>query len=45
MGGEGEGWGKRVDESRQNELFDRGAMGFSTGEVWRVKGVRVGMRG
>jgi hypothetical protein len=45
MGGEGEVWGKRVDESRQNQLFDRRAMGFSTGEVWRVKGVRVGMRG
>jgi hypothetical protein len=37
MGGKDEGWGKRVGERR--------AMGFSTGEGWRVKGERVGMRG
>jgi hypothetical protein len=34
-----------VCESEQNELLERGAMGFSTGEGWRVKGVIVGMRG
>jgi hypothetical protein len=34
-----------VGEKRQNELLERGAMGFSTGEGWRVKGVTVGMRG
>jgi hypothetical protein len=45
MGGEGEGWGKSVGERGQNVLLDRGAMGFSTGERWRVKGVRVGMGG
>jgi hypothetical protein len=39
------GWGKRVGEKRQNELLERGAMGFSTGERGRVKGVRVEMRG
>jgi hypothetical protein len=44
MGGEGEGWGKRVGEKGQNELL-KGAMVFSTGEGWRVIGVRVGMRG
>jgi hypothetical protein len=37
MGGEGEGWEKRVGE--------RGSMGFSTREGWRVKGLRVGMKG
>jgi hypothetical protein len=42
---EGEGWGKRVGEKGQNELLERGAMGFSTEEGWRVKGVRVGMKG
>jgi hypothetical protein len=45
MGGEGEDWGKRFGERGQKELLERGAMGFSTGEGWRVKGVRVGMRG
>jgi hypothetical protein len=45
MGGEGEGWGKRMGERGQKELLERGAMGFSTREGWRVKGVRVGMRG
>jgi hypothetical protein len=45
MGGEGEDWGKRVGEKGQNELLDRGGMGFSTGEGWRVKRVRVGIRG
>jgi hypothetical protein len=45
MGGEGEGWGKIVCERGQNKLWDRGTMGFSTGEGWRMKGVRVGMRG
>jgi hypothetical protein len=34
-----------VGERGQNELLYRGVMGFSTGEAWRVKGVRVGMRG
>jgi hypothetical protein len=29
MGGGGEVWGKRVDEKGQNELLERGAMGFS----------------
>jgi hypothetical protein len=32
-----------VDETGQNELL-KGAMGFSTGELGRVKGVSVGMR-
>jgi hypothetical protein len=45
MGGEGEGLGKRVGEKGQNELLERRAMGFSTGEGWGVKRVRVGMRG
>jgi hypothetical protein len=45
MGGEGEDWGKRFGERGQKELLERGAMGFSTGKGWRVKGVRVGMRG
>jgi hypothetical protein len=45
MGREGEGWQKRVGERGQNKLWDRGAMGFSTGVGWRVKGVREGMRG
>jgi hypothetical protein len=38
------GWGKRVGERGQNDLLDKGAMSFSTGEGWRVKGLRVGMR-
>jgi hypothetical protein len=38
MGGEGEGWGKKVAEKKQNELFGRGAMDFSIGEGGRVKG-------
>jgi hypothetical protein len=29
----------------QNKLLDKGAMGFSTVEGWRVKGLKVGMRG
>jgi hypothetical protein len=45
MGGEGEGWGKRVVEKGQKDLLEREAIGFSTGEGGRVKGVRVGMRG
>jgi hypothetical protein len=45
IGGEGVGWRNRVGEQEQNELLKRGAMGFSTGEGWRVKRVRVGMRG
>jgi hypothetical protein len=45
VGGEGEGWGKRVPERGKNELLERGAISFSTREGWRVKGVRVGMRG
>jgi hypothetical protein len=45
MGLKGEGWGKRVGEKGQNELLQRGAMAFRTGEGGRVKGVRVGMRG
>jgi hypothetical protein len=44
MGGEGEGWGKRVVEKGKNKLFGRQAMNFSTGEGGRVKGIRVGMR-
>jgi hypothetical protein len=45
MGEEGEGWGKRVGKRGQNELLDRGAMGFSIGEEWRVKGMRARMIG
>jgi hypothetical protein len=45
MGGDGEGWGKRVCERAQNKLWDREAVGLSTGEGWRVKGLRVEMRG
>jgi hypothetical protein len=30
-----------VGQRGQNELLERGAMGYSTGEGWRVKGVRV----
>jgi hypothetical protein len=45
MGGNIEGWGKRGAERGQNKLWDRGAMDFSTGDGWRVKGVRVGIRG
>jgi hypothetical protein len=45
MGGESEDLGKRVGERGKNELLERGAMGFSTREGWRVKGVRVEMRG
>jgi hypothetical protein len=33
-----------MGERGQNEL-ERGAMGFGIGKEWRVKGVRVGMRG
>jgi hypothetical protein len=44
MGGEGEGWKKREGEKRQNDLLERRAVSFSTGEGCRVKGVRVGMR-
>jgi hypothetical protein len=43
-GGDSEGCGKRVGERGQNELLERGAMGFSTGEGGRVKGMRVGLR-
>jgi hypothetical protein len=43
--GDGDNWGKRVGEEVQNELLERGAMGFRTGEGGRVKGMRVGMRG
>jgi hypothetical protein len=32
------GLGKRVGEKGQNELLERGAMGFSIGEEGRVKG-------
>jgi hypothetical protein len=35
MGGEGECWGKRVSEKGQ-EVLERGAMDFCTGEGWRV---------
>jgi hypothetical protein len=43
---EGNVWtGGRLGERGQNKLLDRGAMGFSTGEGWREKGVRVRMRG
>jgi hypothetical protein len=45
MRGESEGCGKRVSERMQNVLLGRGAMCFSTEEGWRVKGMRVGMRG
>jgi hypothetical protein len=45
MGGKSEGWGKRMGKRGQNKLLDRGTMGFSTGEVWRVKRVRIGMSG
>jgi hypothetical protein len=38
MGGEGEGWEKRVSEKGQNELLERGAMGFGTGDAQRVRG-------
>jgi hypothetical protein len=34
-----------VVERGQNKLLGREAMGFSTGEGWRVKVVRVEMRG
>jgi hypothetical protein len=34
-----------VGEKGQSKLLERVAMGFSTGEGGRVKGVRVGMRG
>jgi hypothetical protein len=34
-----------VGERGKNKLWDRRAMGFNTGEGWRVKGMRVGMRG
>jgi hypothetical protein len=44
MGGEGEGWGKRVGEKGQNELLGKRAMDFSTGEGGRVKGIRIRMR-
>jgi hypothetical protein len=44
MGGESEFWWKRVCERGQNVLLERGAMGFSTREGWRVKMVSVGMR-
>jgi hypothetical protein len=44
MGGEVEGWGKRVGEKGQNMLLKRGAMDFSTQEGGRVKTVRIGMR-
>jgi hypothetical protein len=37
--------GREWLRGRQNKLWDRGAMGFSTGEGWRVKRMRVGMRG
>jgi hypothetical protein len=43
--GESEDWRKRVGERGKNELLGKGAMGFSTRERRRVKGVRVGMRG
>jgi hypothetical protein len=43
MGGEGEGWGKSVGEKGQNKLLERGAMGFSTREGWRMNRVRVVM--
>jgi hypothetical protein len=32
MGGEDEGWGKRVGKRGQKELLERQAIGFSTGE-------------
>jgi hypothetical protein len=32
MRGKGDVWGKIVGEKRQNELLERGTMGFSTGE-------------
>jgi hypothetical protein len=44
MGGESEGWGKRVGEKGQKELLGMGAMDFSTREGGRVKRIRVGMR-
>jgi hypothetical protein len=44
MGGEGEGWGKKVCEKGQNKLLGRGVMDFSTGEGGRVKRIKVGMR-
>jgi hypothetical protein len=37
MGGEGEGWRKRVDEKGQNEFLERGAMGFNSGDGGRVE--------
>jgi hypothetical protein len=37
--------GEIVGERGQNELLEKWAMGFSTGEGWRVKGERIGMRG
>jgi hypothetical protein len=45
MRGEYDGWRKRVGERQQNELLKRRAMGFSTEEGGRVKGMSVGMRG
>jgi hypothetical protein len=32
MGGEGEGYWRRVDEKGQNEFLERGVMSFSTGK-------------
>jgi hypothetical protein len=37
-------WVKRVCEKGQNELLEKGTLGFSTGGGWRVKGVSIGMR-
>jgi hypothetical protein len=36
--------GGRVGERRQNDSLDRGAVGFCTGEKWRVKGMEIVMR-
>jgi hypothetical protein len=45
IGAQSENWGKRVGEKGKNELLERVAMDFSTGERGRVKGVRIRMRG
>jgi hypothetical protein len=34
-----------LGERGKKVLLERGIMSFNTGEGWRVKGVRVGMRG
>jgi hypothetical protein len=40
---QGEVWGKTGGERGENELLERGAMGFSKEEGWRVKKVSSGV--